>query len=107
VTQNNKCDQELACAQTFINWLSSSTGIVYKLTRAETIGGRWDFVAQRSDSQEWLGIEIKSLVISADYRQFNDWDSFLTHVSKQLPGRVAGSYHVITGMPWKFRQQDA
>jgi hypothetical protein len=107
VTQNNKCAQELDCAQAFIDWLSSSRGIGYKLKRAETIGGRWDFVAQRSDSQEWLGIEIKSLVISADYRQVNDWDSFLTQVSKQLPGRVAGRYHVTTGIPWKFRLQDA
>jgi hypothetical protein len=106
VTQNNKYDQELACAQAFINWLSSSSGIAYKLKRAKTIGGRWDFVAQRSDSQEWLGIEIKSLVISADHRQLNDWNSFLTHVSKQLTGRVAGSYLVIAGMPWKFRQQE-
>jgi hypothetical protein len=104
---SNKSEQEWACAQAFLNWLGSAQGVTYELERAKKVyGGRWDFVAQKRGSKEWLGIEIKSLVISEDNRQFNSWDSFLSKVSGRLPGRVRGSYLVMANMPWKFRQQE-
>ena len=108
VSQEDKYDQELACAEVFVDWLASVNGMTYELDRAEgAYGGRWDFVARESSGKEWLGLEIKSLVLSGDRRQFNDWGSFLDFVSRQFPGRVKGSYFVMASLPWKFRQQEA
>lgn len=105
---SNKAHQELTCAQAFVDWLDSSNGLSHKLRRAESVfGGRWDFVAQATDRGSWLGIEIKSLVLTDDRRQFSDWESFFTHVSKRLAPRDNGSYLVSVTIPWRFRQQQA
>lgn len=107
-TQDGKADQELACAQVFVDWRNSVDGVAYQLERADVaLGGRWDFVAREQGGQRWLGIEIKGLVLADNRRQFNGWESFLAQVSKQVPGRVAGGYFLWATLPWQFRQQQA
>lgn len=106
--QHGKADQELACVQVFTDWLGSRRGVTYMVERADNIPGRrWDFVACEQGGGRWLGIEIKSLILADDRRQFNDWSAFLSRISNRFSSRIAGSWFVVAAMPWQFRQREA
>lgn len=105
-----KSEQEQACAQVFLKWITRKHGVHYRLRRAEDqfgLDARWDFVANMEGSEAWIAIEIKGLVLPASRRQVRSWDSFLSHVTRQLKTKVRGSYSVIASIPWAFSQQES
>lgn len=106
--QQGEHEQERVTAQTFLDWLSSQHSVVYELQRAEDIPdlkGRWDFVARINGRDDFIAIEIKSLVTPEDLRQFGDWSSFCDTVNKGQHG-FKGSFDMMVNIPFTFDQTD-
>ncbi len=105
-------EQEKACANTFLSWLSSQYNASYELHRADEkpeIKGRWDFVANEIGRKNWLAIEVKGLVIPHVRRQFNSWCKFCDALTKELHTQqiLLGSFVITTGVPWIFNQRQS
>jgi len=105
-----KRKQERACAQAFLNWLSSQRHIQYDLQRADecpALKGHWDFVAWAKGDSRWIAIEVKAPDIAQWNRQFGDWDKFCRLVTEELRMRrtVTGSFVIVANVPWAFDQK--
>lgn len=111
-SQQGKRGQEQACAQAFVDWLSSRRGRSYELTRAEEcpdLTGRWDFVARERGRASWLALEVKGLVVPQSLRQFGSWSKFCERLTKDVERNqfVQGSFGIMPAIPWTFTQSQA
>ena len=90
---------ENTCANIFLKWLGGQQGVEWAFIRAEekfpelVNRTRWEFVAHRVDSkQEWIALEVKSLVFPEGEREVSNWHRLVNDVNKRLKGKLSGKY---------------
>ncbi len=103
-------EQEKACADTFMEWLTVESNHSYELRKAEEVFPelrghlRWEFVARVKGRQDWLALEVKALVVPDWKRQINDWSAFCIRATQQLQGKLQGEFGIMPSIPWSFSQ---
>lgn len=90
---------EKTCANIFLKWLGTQQGAEWTFIRAEekfpelANRTRWEFVAHRADSNdEWIALEVKSLVFPEGESQHGSWHKLVDDVNKRLEGKLSGKY---------------
>ena len=90
---------ENTCAKIFLKWMGGQQGVEWLLIRAEdefpelANETRWEFVARRADSdEEWIALEVKSLVSPEGESQHGNWRKLVDDVNKKVGGRLPGKY---------------
>lgn len=90
---------ENTCAEIFLKWLGGQQDVQWTFIRAEekfpqlANTTRWEFVAHRAASNdEWIAIEVKSLVFPEGESQHGSWHKLVDDVNKKLGGRLPGKY---------------
>jgi hypothetical protein len=103
--------QEQACVEAFLTWLGQNRNACYAYERAEDLFGRegqWEFVVRSTGGEEWIGIEVKSLVIQEWEAQPSGWDRFCRLLTKELRtlsySQPMGEFFLSTEVPWSFSQ---
>ena len=90
-------DEETA-AHIFLRWLGGQQGDEWTFVRAEekfpefANKTRWEFVAHRTDGDEWIALEVKSLVSSQGESQHGNWRKLIDDVNNRLEGKLPGEY---------------
>ncbi len=103
---------ENTCANIFLKWLGTQQGAEWAFKRAEeefpelANRTRWEFVARRThNKEEWIAIEVKSLVFSEGESQFNNWHNVVSDVNKRLEGKLSGKYWLAHLPKYTFDQR--
>ena len=92
--------QERACAQRFLDWLSSKANHIYELQRAEQafpeLRGhlRWEFVARQKESPEWIALEVKRLPFLGLNKPWSDWKKLLEQVNQHIQSRLNSTIQI-------------
>ncbi len=92
---------EKTCAKIYLTWLGGHQGDEWAFIRAEekypelvkVNKGIWEFVAHRADSnEEWIALEVKSLVFPEGESQHGNWHKLVEDVNTKLEGKLRGKY---------------
>jgi hypothetical protein len=102
---------ENTCASIFLKWLGARGGSDWTFRRAEeefpelANRSRWDFVAHRAGSNdEWIALEVKSLVFPEGESQHGNWHKLVDDVNKRLGGSLLGRYWLADFPIYTFSQ---
>lgn len=102
---------EKTVADLYLTSLRVHTGTRWDLVRAEdkfpelSNGTRWEFVAHRADpNEEWLAVEVKSLVFGGGESQHGNWHKLVDGVNKRLEPKLPGKYWLADMPNWTFNQ---
>ena len=89
---------EQTAARIFLTWLGGQQGDEWTFVRAEEkfpeLEGhtRWEFVAYQADSDEWIALEHKRLVIEAIEAEFGGWEKVIGQANEVLQSDLQGTY---------------
>lgn len=90
---------ENTCANIFLKWLGGEQRAEWMFRRAEDEfpelknTTRWEFVAHRTDrNQEWIALEVKSLVFPEGDSQYWNWHKLVDYVNKKVEHKLPGKF---------------
>ena len=99
---------ERSCAERFVKWYNIENGSNYLCCEAEEYlpelnknkDKKWDYVALQEATSTWIAIEVKQLFPdTSPGRSRNDWQGFCQQISKDIQGRVSGTFGILSP-PW-------
>jgi len=97
-------EEELACAQCFLQWYNQQHGTTYnEPLRADELfpelnSGNWDFIAipKNNDDEQRLALEVKGVIRPNIRIQVRQWQIVFRQVSRNLQNTLNGTFHFST-----------